>query len=197
MCINPQYQFTLQTEFKAKHKQYTFAGEVFNGRHVYTHRGSLKNEVLLPMQNRRVPPNLLPLAAQGGEDNFLLQRWKRGFLENAMTFCQASVSQVKQKCRHASRAQVHNKGSMWGTKSFFVSGLKLVVHFIYFKYITTAYYMQWIQFCYSVLWETTLVFFFSAPNSISESLYKIWERKDQHLISEVLLRAQASKLLLN
>lgn len=59
-----------------------------------------------------------------------------------------------------------------------------------------AYYMQWIYFFYSILWET--MFCFSVLQmAFLKAFKKTWERKDQLVISEIILRAQSSKLLLN
>lgn len=85
--INLRYQSTLQFDSRQNmsniHLQTSFLPE---GTH--THTSILKKTKIFCTQNRKVPPSLLPPAAQGGENHFLLQRWKRGFLENVMSCCQ-------------------------------------------------------------------------------------------------------------
>lgn len=62
---------------------------------------------------------------------------------------------------------------------------------------TMAWQMPPVHCCYSTLWETILLFFFSVLQiAFLKALERTWERKDQLTISEMLFWAQSSKLLL-
>lgn len=94
------------------------------------------------MQNQKVPPSLLPPVTQGGEDHFLLQRRKRGFLENGMSFCRASAVSHRipetLEClgRNSDMQQgprATTRGAREGQSLSLCQCLNWVVHFIYFK----------------------------------------------------------------
>lgn len=161
----------------------------------HTHTSILKKTKIFCMQNRKVPPSLLPPAAQGGENHFLLQRWKRGFLENVMSCCQHLLfprwgrnsdmqpgpKATTREDQSLSSCQILNR-----VVNLFIlnkSPWHIIRHGFTF---VTLYCGKLCSFSFSVLQIAFL-----------KAFKRTWERKDQLIISEILLRAQSCKLLLN
>lgn len=94
------------------------------------------------------------------------------------------------------QAQGHKMAGTWGTKSVFGQGL--LGQLILFVLNTSLWHTRREGFAVVTLYCGKVCYFFFSVLQIAflKAFEKTWERKDQ-LISEILFRAQSSKLLLN